>query len=167
MIFLYGEPVLWQEESQLKATGISIKLGDGGIDFVKMTEIGLLITELDSIHYNQIKGKTITGYFSDNKLHRVDVSGNSEGLFYPEDEKGYIGLNKAVSSDTQILFKDGKIDRVKFITDPDPTLTPLKDVKSTDLQLEGFTWLSILRPRNKDDIYIWDKKKEEPEGEIE
>ena len=119
---------------------------------------------MDAQHYNQIKGKTVTGYFSDNKLARVDVSGNSECLFYPEDDKGRIGLNKAVSSETRILFKDGKIDEVKFIVDPDPILTPMKDIKPSDMTLEGFTWLSILRPKNKDDIYIWDKKKDEPEG---
>ncbi len=164
VIFLYHEPVLWQEKSQLNSTGISIKLGDKGIDYIKMTGIGLLIIELDSIHFNQIKGKTITGFFSDNKLARVDVSGNSEGLFYPEDDKGRIGLNKAVSSDTQILFKNGKIDRVKFITDPDPTLTPMNQIKASELFLEGFSWRSILRPLNKDDIYIWDKEKKAPEG---
>ncbi len=164
VIFLYHEPILWQENSQLNATGISIKLNDDGIDFVKMTDIGLLITELDAQHYNQIKGKTVTGYFSDNKLARVDVSGNSESLFYPEDEKGRIGLNKAVSSETKIFFKNGKFDVVKFIADPDPTLTPMKDVKPSEMTLEGFSWLSILRPKNKDDIYIWDKKKEEPDG---
>jgi len=167
LIFLYHEPILWQEKSQLSATGISIKLGDEGIDFVKMTDIGLLITELDSIHYNQIKGKTVTGFFTDNKLSRVDVVGNSEGLFYPEDEKGWIGLNKAVSSDTQILFKDGKIDLVKFISAPDPTLLPLTDVKDSDRYLEGFTWLLNLRPLDKNDIYIWDKEKKAPDGASE
>ncbi len=139
---------------------------DGGIDYVKMTDIGLLITELDAEHYNQIKGKTVTGFFVDNKLSSVDVSGNSESLFYPEDDKGWIGMNKAVSSETKISFKDGKFDKVKFITDPDPTLTPMKDIKPSDKTLEGFTWLSILRPKNKYDIYIWEKEDKTPE-EIE
>ena len=101
------------------------------------------------------------------KLNSVDVSGNSECLFYPEDDKGRIGLNKAVSSDTQILFKDGKIDRVKFITDPDPTLTPMKDIKPSDMKLEGFSWLLLLRPKNKNDIYIWGKENKGSDDEIE
>ena len=167
LIFLYNEPVLWQEKSQLNATGISIKLGDDGIEYIKMTDIGLLIMELDSLHYNQIKGKTVTGYFADNKLHKVDVVGNSEGLFYPEDDKGRIGMNKAESSDTQFTFLDGKIDQVKFIGDPDPTLIPMKDIKASESFLEGFTWLSKLRPKSKADIYIWDKEKEDQEGRDE
>jgi hypothetical protein len=40
----------------------------------------------------------------------------------------------------------------------------MKDVKPSEMTLEGFSWLSILRPKNKDDIYTWDKKKEEPDG---
>ena len=164
IIYLFKEPVLWQENSQLTATKISVKLGDEGIDKVVMSDIGLLITELDSLHYNQIKGKTVTGYFSDNKLHKVDVTGNSEGLFYPEDDKGRIGLNKALSSDTQIIFKDGKIDRVKFISDPDPTLTPMDQIKETDRYLQGFTWLSWQRPKDKNDIFIWDKEAKDPLG---
>lgn len=167
IIYLYNEPVLWQENTQLNATVISIKLKDSGIDYVKMTDIGLLITELDKQHYNQIKGKTVTGFFVDNKLNSVEVSGNSESLFYPEDENGWIGMNKAVSSETKISFKDGKFDQVKFITDPDPILTPMEDIKPADKTLEGFSWLSILRPKNKDDIYIWEKGKKKLEDELE
>jgi lipopolysaccharide export system protein LptA len=162
LINLFGNPYLWQENSQLNAAKIIIKLGEDGIQNVKMINTGLMITEIDPNHYNQIKGKTVTGYFSDNKLTRVVVSGNSEGLFYPEDEKGMIGMNKAVSSDTEILFKEGKIDRVKFINEPDPTLYPLKDVKVSEMYLEGFSWKVKLRPLNKDDIYIWEKPENEP-----
>jgi len=164
MIFLYKDPYLWQEKSQLNATGMQVKLGKDGIDYVEMTDIGLMITEIDSLHYNQLKGKTIKGFFSNNKLSSVIVVGNSEGLFYPEDDQGKIGLNKAVSSETHILFKDGKIDRVKFITDPDPTLIPMNKIKTTDRYLEGFNWFDILRPKNKNDIYVWDRETEEPDG---
>lgn len=167
IINLYHEPILWQEKNQLNAKLISIKLGDEGINYIEMKDIGLLITELDSIHFNQIKGKNVTGYFENNKLSRVDVIGNSEGLFYPEDEKGRIGLNRAMSSDTKILFKEGKIDRVKFIGGPDPTLTPMKDIKATDLYLEGFTWQTLLRPLNRYDIFIWDKEKKAPDGALD
>lgn len=167
MIHLFHEPYIWQENSQLNATRIDIKLRDEGIEYVRMTDIGLLITELDTVHYNQIKGKTVTGFFSENKLQRVVVSGNSEGLFYPEDDKGRIGMNKAVSSDTEIIFRDGKIDEVRFITDPDITLYPMKDLKRADMYLEGFSWKSLLRPKNKNDIYLWEKEDKAPAGAFE
>jgi len=155
VINLYVEPLLWQEKNQLQATEIAVKLGEEGVDYMEMKEMGFLITELDSLHYNQIKGKTVKGFFVDNKLSRVEVNGNGESLFYPENEDGKIGLNKAVCSDIVLVFLDGKIDVVKFLTDPDSQLTPLKQVTEADKTLEGFNWQGAIRPKSRYDVFEW------------
>jgi len=154
-IFLYQKPILWQEDNQLTAEEIFIKLSDQGIDYIDLLEKGFLVTRLDSSHHNQVKGKSIKGYFIDGKLNRVDVNGNGESLFYPEDDDGMIGLLKAKSSDIQIVFLDGKVDVIKFLQDPDPRLDPMSKITEADKKLEGFVWFGTLRPASRDDLYIW------------
>lgn len=155
IIQLFSEPILWQEKNQLTAVMIRIKLGDQGIKHIEMDDKGFLITEIDSLYYNQVKGKSVIGYFENNTLNRVMVVGNGESIFYPEDIDGQIGLNKVLSSEIQMVFKDGKVYRVKFITDPESELTPMSQIEENDKFLEGFIWNIDLRPKGKADLYKW------------
>ena len=155
IIHLFSEPILWQSKNQLTATMIKIKLGEQGIQHIEMDDKGFLITEIDSINYNQVKGRSIIGYFEDNVLNRVIVVGNGESVFYPEYDNGQIGLNKVLSSQIQIVFKDSKIHLVKFITDPNSELIPMSQIKETDKLLEGFIWNIDLLPKSKNDLYRW------------
>ncbi len=156
-IHLFIDPILWQNENQLTAIKIQIKLGDNGIDFIKMEDKGFLITELDSSHYNQVKGKSVIGFFDNNSLNRVEVIGNGESAFYPEDSNGKIGLNKVLCSEIQMLFKDGKVKQVKFDNDPVAELLPMSQLKAPDKFLEGFIWHIDFRPKGKTDVYKWNK----------
>ncbi len=158
IIQLFNEPVLWQGNNQLTAKKIKVKMGNEGIEFIDLEEKGFLITELDSVHYNQIKGKIIKGYFVDNELSRVLVNGNGESIFFPEDDNGKIGMNKVLSSEMVMIFKDGKINRVVFITDPDSQLIPLNKASEAEKKLEGFQWLDKIRPISKEDLFIWKRK---------
>jgi hypothetical protein len=76
-------------------------------------------------------------------------------LFYPKDGETVIGLNKALSSNIVILLKEGKIDRIVFVQEPDSKLTPLKDVNDADRYLEGFSWQGDKRPATREDIRVW------------
>lgn len=155
LIKLFKEPAIWQDNNQLTADTLGIRLGQKGIDRMEMKSGGFMITREDSTLYNQIKGKEIIGFFQSDQLHHVEVTGNGESLFYPKDGLQIIGQNKALSSNIKIYFKEGKIDRIAFITDPDSKLTPLKDVKGNELYLEGFLWMDDKRPKSRDDIRIW------------
>ena len=155
LIQLFHDPVIWQDNNQLTADTLGIRLGKKGIERMEMRSGGFMITQEDSTMFNQIKGKKITGFFKSEKLHRVEVTGNGESLFYPKDGDQVIGHNKSVSSSIMIYFADGKIDRIAFITDPDSKLTPLKDLGAGDLRLEGFKWLDEKRPKTREDIRIW------------
>lgn len=155
IIQLFSEPVLWQGNNQLTAVMIRIKMGDTGIQSIYMEEKGFLITEIDSAHFNQVKGKSVTGYFVDNTLSRVEVVGNGESIFYPEDNKGRIGLNKVKSSEIEMRFQDGKVHRVKFSNEPDSELIPMNQIKEAEKFLQDFIWKIKLRPKGKNDLYDW------------
>ena len=152
LINLFTEPILWQNNNQLTALQITIRMNNDGIDFIELTEKGFLATELDSVTYNQIKGKKILGFFTDNELSRVEVDGNGESVFFPEDKDGKIGLNKALSSRIDMRFKDGKIHRVSFVQDADSRLLPLNQISEADKKLDGFRWFGDLRPGSVNDL---------------
>ncbi len=155
LIQLFKEPVIWQNNNQLSADTIGIRLGTKVIEQMELKSGGFMITQEDSIKFNQIKGKEIIGYFVSDQLNHVDVTGNGESLFYPKDGEQFIGQNKVLSSIIKIYFISGKVDRIASITDPDSRLTPIKDLTEKDLYLEGFKWQGDKRPLTRDDIRVW------------
>lgn len=155
LIRLFREPIIWMENNQLTADTLGIFLTGKGINRMEMNSKGFMSTKEDSTYFNQIKGKKITGFFRDDQLYLVDVTGNGESLIYPKDGPQFIGQNRALSSNIQIYFLDRKIDRIAFIKDPDSKLTPLKDLGNSDLYLEGFKWQEEKRPKTREDIRVW------------
>jgi lipopolysaccharide export system protein LptA len=155
LIKLFKDPIVWIENNQLTADSLGVYLDKDGIDKMEMNGNGFMNAREDSLYYNQIKGKMITGFFKEDQLNYVDVAGNGESVFYPKDGEQIIGQNKSLSSTIRISFKEGKIDRISFITDPDSKLLPLKDLGTNDYYLEGFKWFEDKRPKTREDIRIW------------
>ncbi|MFO7615928.1 MAG: OstA-like protein [Bacteroidales bacterium] len=155
LIQLFKDPVIWQDNNQMTADTIGIYLFDDGIERMVLSRSALLITREDSLYYNQIKGKEITGFFTNDELSRVVVTGNGESLFYPKDGEEIIGLYKAVSSSITIILSDGKIKKISFIKEPDSKMLPIKGLTDADRFLEGFRWLGDKRPVDREDIRNW------------
>ena len=75
------------------------------------------------------------------------VEGNGESVYFAQDEnKAYIGLNKATCSRMWIYMKEAKVDRITFIGSPEATMTPMRDVDLSAYALEGFKWQPELKP---------------------
>jgi len=155
IVRLFRDPLAWMDNNQISADTLGIAMGKKSIDRMEMISNGFLITRQDSNKFDQIKGKKIIGHFKDDKLNFVEVSGNGESLFYPKEGTDYIGQNKAVSSNIHIYLKEGKVDKIGFLSDPDSKLIPLKQLKDKDYYLEGFKWSGDKRPLSKEDILIW------------
>lgn len=156
LIRLYYDPVLWSDENQLTADYIEIKMHDGKAEKLEMINTSFIITQEDSVKFNQIKGKKMTGYFVNNQLSVVDVREDGETVYYAKEDKGgYIGVNKAQSTDIRIYLEDKAVNKITFLKKPQATLYPLEQIKSDELILNGFNWRSAIRPKNKEEIFIW------------
>ena len=151
---LYKDPVLWNDENQLMADSISIKTIKGGIEKLFMKQNAFIIAQVDTVHFNQIKGKTMTGYFNDdNQLYIVDVVGNGQSVYFlEEDSTTLMGMNKIIASDIQIRLDSSKIQSVKFITKPNGTVMPQDKLSEEDKTLKGFKPRFALRPKDKFDV---------------
>jgi hypothetical protein len=101
-------------------------------------EILELKKTLDTSKYNQIKGKNMTCHFKKNELYRIDVNGNGQTVYYPREDDGIIGANKAECSDLIIFLKDGKVNSISFLKKPDAILYPIETAPVN--YIEGFQW---------------------------
>lgn len=156
LIRLYNDPVLWSDENQLTAEYMEIKMHNGKAEKIDMMNASFIITQEDSTKFNQIKGKNMTGYFENNQLTMVDVRENGETVYYAKEDNGaYIGVNKATSTHIKIYLEDRAVNKITFIKMPQATLYPLGQVNTEELILNGFNWRAQIRPKCKEDIFIW------------
>ena len=45
----------------------------------------MMVSQLDTTHYNQVAGKEMTAWFRDNEIYRDDVNGNAQTIYYMQD----------------------------------------------------------------------------------
>ncbi len=152
-IRMYGNPVIWSEDNQLTSDSIVMYTRNQNMDRMELYNSAFIISQVDSLRFNQIKGRFLTGYFENNKLYRVFVEGNGESVYYLIEGDEMIGVNYSKSSNIEIIVEDGAIREVTEFGNPDGALDPplLKDPE--ELRLQGFVWLRQLRPLDKNDIF--------------
>lgn len=153
-IQLYTDPVIWSDKNQITANYIEMINRSKDPDEIRMKEDAFIISmEDDSLRFNQIKGKDMTGYIRNNELYKIDVNGNGQSNYYARDKDGIIGLNNAESSNITIYMNKGKVKKIVFIKSPEGELKPLAELEASDKLLPGFKWLEEIRPKNKEDIF--------------
>jgi hypothetical protein len=150
---MFTEPVLWSDETQMSADSIDIHLKNNKMDKIVLTEKAFIITEEDTVGYNQIKGRLIEGFMNDSNLSHLVVKGNGEALYYVSEEgKESIGLNKVTASTMRIEMKSGKVDLIKFYSKPDGSIIPTQQLTEKDKLLKDFVWLIDKRPQSVNDL---------------
>jgi lipopolysaccharide export system protein LptA len=155
IIHLYHNPVIWSDDNQLTADTIHLKTGEGKIYHINLIHTAFISSSVDSIRFNQVKGKTMKGYFRDNELYKVTVNGNSETIYYAQDDKAaFIGINKAEASDMLIFIKEKNFDKISFLSSPTATFYPMSDLKKEETFLKDFVWQAPERPGNKEGVFI-------------
>lgn len=159
IIQLHKNPVIWSDIHQLSADLIEMQQFADKPDELHLTKNSFIISKQDSGRFDQIKGKELVGYILDKKLHRIDVNGSGQTLYYAREKEQIIGLNRAESSKIEIIFIDGKISQTKFLKAPEGELKPLFELKEEDKKLKDFNWRINLRPLSKYDIF---EKETEP-----
>lgn len=154
-IRLRGAPVLWSEDNQMTADIIDLHTKDNKIDYIFLEHNAFVISEVDSIRYNQIKGKKMFGYFKDSELHKIEVRGNGQTTYYAlDDDKKFIGVNVAESSNLDIRIKNQDIHSITFLSKPDASMHPLGELDPIyDLRYPGFQWLINKRPKSKQSLF--------------
>ncbi|MFC0877011.1 OstA-like protein [Saccharicrinis sp. FJH2] len=146
VINMYKNPIMWSLNNQMTGDEIHVISKNDHVEQIDMVGDAFLISRVDSIRFNQIKGKKISGYIERNMLRKIYVDGNTESLYYLIDGPYIVGINKAESPYLTIYMKGNKIEKV--IMSPKPVgqiLDPTK-VTQAQLTLENFKWRINERP---------------------
>ena len=157
---MYTDPILWHGAQQVLGEEIKAYMNDSTIDWVHIINQAFTIEQKDSVHYNQVSGKEMKGFFVAGDMRQVDVNGNVLVIFYPVEERdsSLIGLN-AEGSFLRMLLKDRRMEKGAFIGKANGTMYPMDQIPAEKYKLPTFAWFDYIRPRNKEDIFEWRGKK--------
>ena len=165
VLYMYKEPVLWNEAQQLSGDTIEIFMNDSTIDRMHIKNYCFAIEQKDSLYYNQLKGRDLKAFFEGKDLRYIIVSGNAESIFFNEEKNGSLNeMNQSESSYLSITLREKKMEKLKLWTNP-PTkanvkITPIPQLQEAQMKLKDFQWFDYLRPTDKEDIFRKVKKKE-------
>lgn len=159
--YMYGQPILWNEEQQVFGEEIRIYNNDSTIDWVHIVNQAMTIEKVDSASYNQVAAKEMFCYFKDGAMERNNAKGNVYLCYFMEESDGArIGMNYTETPEMNIFMKNKKVDKVWMQT-PSGTMYPPFAIPDDKRYLPSFAWFDYIRPKNKDDIFGWKSKKED------
>lgn len=157
---MYHDPILWNQNQQLLGERIHVYLNDSTINWVHIVNQTLSVEKKDSLHFNQVAGKEIKGYFKDGELYKADVIANVEVAFYlAEKDSSLIGLNTSVASLLTMYLENRQMKRVVLSPQPKAVVYPMDQIPPDKMKLKNFAWFDYVRPLSKDDIFNWRGKR--------
>ena len=144
---LYGSPALWNEvRNQLTAEEMHLLMHDGALERGSMITNAWMISEQDTIHYNQIKSTEMQGWFRDNKLYRFDALGGVSAIFYMADEDVITTINVKESKSLTAALKDAKAQRLLYVDAIKSDVYPVGELEPSKQRLKDFKWRGDERP---------------------
>jgi lipopolysaccharide export system protein LptA len=153
VIRMYSAPVLWSEENQLVSDSIALFTKNRQADRMELYNSAFVTSQVDDYRFNQIKGRSLTGFFKDNELYKINVEGNGETIYWLVDGDEVVGENKAKCARIEIFVENGKITAINEYQNPEGVIDPPAKVNSETERLEGFSWYDLIRPKKMMDVF--------------
>jgi lipopolysaccharide export system protein LptA len=154
VIRFYNEPIIWSEENQLTSDSMAIFTKNQKADRLELYNSAFVASQVDTSRFNQIKGRSLTGYFENNELYKIDIKGNGESIYFLLDGEDVAGVNQTKCANMEAYIEKGKIKEIFEFQNPEGFIDPPLMNLPVMYRLEGFSWFDSLRPRNKNDIFI-------------
>jgi len=151
---MYRLPVIWNDSTQITGDTIYMLNRNDQPDTLKVLGNAFMISQSDSVRYNQVKGRKMLGKFVEKGLRRVYVNGNAQTIYYPKEEDGnYIGMNRSLSSSIIIYFMAGELKKITDIKKSEGKLHPMDQIPEDQKILEGFILRFSERPKSRKDLF--------------
>lgn len=154
---LFHNPVAWSKGSQVSGDTIFIFTENKKPKRLYVFENGLLVQSVkeSASFFNQIKGRTINGYFIDGELDFVKAKGTAESIYYAQDDdSAFVGMNRTTADMIDMYFKDRSPQKVKFTSSVKGTTFPIRQLPEEQKKLQNFQWLEEKRPKNKLELFL-------------
>ena len=155
---MYKDPVIWNANRQMLGEEIRAYMADSTIRFAHVIGQALSIEQMpDSVHYNQITSSEMKSYFEKGEMKMTEAIGNVQTVYYMTNDKdsSLVGLNY-LETDTMRMYLGAarKLDKIwtnKFTS----TMYPMTQIPPAKYKLPNFAWFEDIRPKDKNDIFVW------------
>lgn len=156
--YMYGQPILWNEQQQVFGEEIHIYNNDSTIDWIHIQRQAMTIEQLDSVSFNQVSAKEMMCYFSNGELEHNEAHGNVYVTYFVEEDDGTRLLaNYTETTDLFLYMKDKKVERI-WMPKATGTMYPTIMLPHERRYHANFAWFDYIRPTDKDDIFVWRSK---------
>ena len=107
-------PIIWIDSNQITGEEIVFKTFKGVVYSMDIENNGMIITKKDSIHFDQIKGQELSGYFKQNKLKLLHIKESGEVIYFSDDEikKSIKEFNKVNCERMNIYVDENRIKQI-------------------------------------------------------
>lgn len=160
---MYKDPIVWNVNRQLLGEVIKAYMNDSTIRFAHVIGQALSIDQMpDSIHFNQVASKEMKSYFENGQARMGESIGNVQTVYYLTNDKdsSLVGLNY-METDTMRMYLSPERQLQKIWANKSVgTFYPITQVPASKTKLPNFAWFDDIRPKDKDDIYVWRGKKQ-------
>ena len=149
VIRMYINPVLWQEQNQVTSEVVNMQTSNQQIVKAEFTGKPMMVSKIDTLHYNQIAGKTMVSHFRDNAIYRNDVDGNAQTIYYMQEEGSpeVQGLMYIESANMSFFIEEQMVTGITYRGSPTYTIYPMDKIPETQsLFLPDFAWHADKRP---------------------
>jgi hypothetical protein len=146
---MYKSPVMWNGNNQITSDIMHIRTRNSQLMQADFEGKPMMVSEIDTIHYNQVAGKEMTAYFRDNQIYRNDVKSNVQTIYYmQEDDSPEITLMAYIEAGDMTSYIEGQqVVGITYRGNPTYTFYPMDKIPETQpTKLEGFKWEASRRP---------------------
>ncbi len=158
--YLYGQPIVWNENQQIFGEEMRVYNNDSTIERMHVINQAMTIERVDSVSYNQVSAKEMFSFFENGEISRSEAKGNVYVAYFIDESDGSrIGMNYTETSLLHLYMKDKKITKI-WMPSSVGQIYPVDMIPQDRRYLRGFAWFDYIRPKNKDDIFEWQAKAE-------
>lgn len=154
---LMYDPIVWSRKSQITGDTILLYMDSSKIRKIFVPNNGFMVSQSGPDKaklYDQVQGKTITGYFKDGQMDYMLVKPDAQTIYYGKDDNGaYLGVNEVTATRMKVHFKDGELYKILYEQDVKTKSTPLDKADLPNMKLLRFRWLNELRPKTKEQLF--------------
>lgn len=154
---LFHNPIAWSKGSQVTGDTIFIFTENKKPKRMYVFENAMLVQGVkeNAEFFNQIKGRTINGYFTDGELDFVNAKGTAESIYYAQDDdSAYIGMNRTTADMIDMFFQKRSPQKVKYSSSVKGITYPIRQLPADQKKLPNFKWLESKRPKNKLELFL-------------
>lgn len=155
---MYKDPITWNANRQLLGEKIMVFMNDTTVRFAHVLGQALSVEQMpDSVRFNQISSNEMKAFFEHGEMKQSEAIGNVQTIYYMTNDRdsSLVGLNY-LETDTMRMYigAQRKLDKIwtnKFTS----TMYPITQIPPAKYKLANFAWFDDIRPKDKNDIYVW------------